>query len=274
MRWWSRGGIIVPTFVLLLLFVVPLAFIVEQSLRESLTFGQISDYLTLDTYRTFFADPFYRAILVRTILIGLMVTVLALVIGFPVAQAINRSEGLRRIIMQAVIFVPLLTSAVVRTFGWMLVLADSGFVNTLLINTGLRDEPFKIMFTPIGVVVGMTHVLLPFMILTLASTLRQVEGTAQEASATLGASPAVTFREITLPMALPGIIAGSTLVFSLTVSSFVTPALLGGLRSQMMATLAYDSAINDVNWPFASVVSLVMLVITLAFISVYYRWAQ
>jgi putative spermidine/putrescine transport system permease protein len=264
----------VPTFVVAVLFLVPIGFIVEQSLHGDLGYGQITGALTLDTYAEFFTDPYYRSVLTRTVVIGVVVTVLTLLIGFPVAHALNRATGRARLIMQLLIFVPLLTSAVVRTFGWMLLLADSGFVNTALLNMGLLNKPLPIMFHPAGVIIGMTHVLLPFMILTLSGTLSQIEGEPQEASATLGASPAVTFREVTLPLAVPGIIAGCTLVFSLTVSSFVTPALLGGLKAQMMATLAYDSAINDVNWPFASVVSLIMLAITLAFISVYYRWAE
>ena len=249
--------------VLLAFFVIPVAFIAYASLHSK------SGALTAANYAAFLLDSYNRTVVLRTLLIGLATTALALVLGYPVARAIARGSTMARWVLSAVVFFPLLTSSVVRSFGWLVLLADNGLFNNMLVFAGLPRV--HLIFNSFGVTIALAQVLLPFMVLSLASALANIDPAIEEAACTLGSSPARRFFRVTLPMLVPGILAGSLLVFAIAISSFVTPALIGGARAQVMATLIYTNATQVGNLGLASAASLILLGLTLAIVTLYYR---
>lgn len=270
-HWW----LLLPIIALLLgLFVIPLGYVLEFSFLRYAGAGQVEHVFTWENYGQFLKDPYYRGILFRTLWIALAVTVINLLLGYPLAYSLARSRSRWRTVLRTFVIFPLLTSAVVRTFGWILLLGNNGVMNSLLMGMGLTQEPIRFLYRPMGVVIGMSQVLLPFMVLSLESAIRNIDSALEEASGNLGAPPWRTFWHVSLPLSLPGILAGSLLVFALCISSFVTPAMMGGVQSMVMATLIYHSAVGTVNWPFASASSLILLAVTTVLISLYYRTLQ
>ena len=162
--------------------------------------------------------------------------------------------------LRALVFFPLITSSIVRTFGWIILLSNNGFINNVLEAFGFEEIQF--LYNSHGIIIGLTHVLLPFMILTLMGALTNIDPALEQASKSLGASPWRSFYRIVLPMSIPGVIAGSLLVFALSASSFVTPALLGGVQTPVMATLIYQQAIISYDLPSAAATSLLLLAMT------------
>jgi putative spermidine/putrescine transport system permease protein len=219
----------------------------------------ILDEWTLQNYATFLADPFYRDVLWRTLGLGAWTTAGCLLLGFPLAFLLSRLRGMPRSILYFVLLLPLLTSAVVRTFGWMILLGNNGFVNRTLIAFGIIDDPIRMMYSMTGIVIALVEVLLPFMVLALDAALLNIDPHLYEAAQNLGARKARVFARITLPLVLPGIVSGSVLVFTLAVSAFVTPSLIGGPRIKLMATLIYQQSMGLLNWPFGGAIAFVML---------------
>jgi len=244
-------------------FVVPVLFIAEASVRSK-TGG-----LTAANYAAFLFDSYDRAVVARTLGVALGTTFLTLVLGYPIARAIARGSAFTRWFLSGAVFFPLLTSSVVRSFGWLVLLADNGLMNDALGFVGIPHV--RLIFTSMGIVVALAQVLLPFMVLSLANALANIDPAVEEAAATLGSSPLRRFVRVTLPMLAPGILAGSLLVFAIAISSFVTPALIGGPRAEVMATLIYTSATQVGNIGLASAASLILLVITMGLVTLYYR---
>jgi ABC-type spermidine/putrescine transport system permease subunit I len=225
--------------------------------------GTIDDALTTGTWTSVLGDGFYWGIVWRTFRLGLITVAVCLAIGYPTAYALARLRHPRlRILALFVIFSPLLTSVVVRTYGWSLVLGDSGFINSTLDSIGLVDRPLALLYQFPGVVISLVHILLPFMVLPIYSVLGQVDSSLREAAVDLGATPLRAFVKVTLPLTLQGVVAGCQLVFALSVSAFATPALLGGGRVQVLATRIYQD-VGEVDWPGASVLSWLLLAMAL-----------
>jgi putative spermidine/putrescine transport system permease protein len=262
-----RGRLVVallaPALVLMaVLYVVPLAvyFVNGFHLFKD---GKILPVWTLRTYVNFFTDPFTYRVVGASIGLAVAVTLLAVVIGYPLAYALHtRVRGrTARTALAVVLFSPLLVSVVVRTYGWLILLANQGLVNTTLRALGVIDEPLSLLFNQRGVVISLTHILLPFAVFPVYSVLGRLDATLKEAARDLGAGWWDTFVHVTLPLTMPGVVAGALICFTLALSAFVTPQLLGGGRVQVLPLAVYNSTV-EINWPDGAVASLTLLALS------------
>jgi putative spermidine/putrescine transport system permease protein len=260
-RDWSPFFLLTPNLVWIALFMLgALVVLAMMSLRGYEPGGRgILPTWEFTHYAAFLSDAFYRDILWRSLGMAAQVTVGCLILGFPLAFTLSRLRGWPRAFLYFAVLMPLLTSAVVRTFGWMILLSNNGFLNKALIALGLTDSPIPMMYRMTGIVIALIEVLLPFMVLALDAALLNIDRQLYDAARNLGASAARIFVQVTLPLSLPGIVSGSLLVFILAISAFVTPALIGGPRIPVMSTLIYQQGIALLNWPFGAAISFVML---------------
>ena len=260
-RDWSHLLLLAPNLVWIGLFMAgALVVLATMSFRGYEPGGRgILPTWELTHYTAFLTDPFFRDILWRSLGMAAQVTLWCLVLGFPLAYMLSRLRGLPRALLYFTVLLPLLTSAVVRTFGWMILLSNNGFLNKSLIGLGLAEAPIPMMYRMTGIVIALVEVLLPFMILALDAALLNIDRHLYEAARNLGAGAVRIFLQITLPLSLPGIVSGSVLVFILAISAFVTPALIGGPRIPVMSTLIYQQGIALLNWPFGAAISFAML---------------
>jgi putative spermidine/putrescine transport system permease protein len=219
--------------------------------------------LTLENYRAFFSDAYYLDVLGTTLKIAALCTLLSLLCGYPVAYALARSQSRFKSLLVIALVFPLLVGNVVRAAGWMVILGNAGFINVLLVHLGIIQHPVRLLYTPLAVVVGTTGVVLPYMILTLQSVLEGLDLSVEEAARNLGAGFWQTFIRVVLPMSMPGVAAGSMLVFILCMNAYATPVLLGGTGITMMAPAIYDQIGKASNWPFGAALALVLMVVTL-----------
>ena len=214
----------------------------------------------LGQYLAFLARPDYRAVLVTTISIALATTALCLAIGYPAAYGIARAGRWRNTLMIFVIL-PWLVSVVVRTYGWTVILGNRGTLNSLLMSLGVTDGPLRLLYNQTGVLIGLTHVFCPFMIISILTVLMHVDRSLEEASANLGAGPAETFFRVTLPLSVPGVVAGSTIVFLLSTGAIITPLLLGGPRNGMLSTQIYQDVFQLFDFPKAGAMAFMLMAI-------------
>jgi len=260
--------------VLLAFFALPLGTILVYSVGRSAPGSIYIPDLTLANYAALFETPVYVKVMLRTLRIGLVVTLLALVLGYPYAYLMARGRPWLRTGLLLAVLLPLLVSVVVRTYGWMVVLGLDGPVNALLLALGLTRQPVKFLFNETGIVIGLLHVFFPFMVLPLSSVLQKVDPQLEDAARTLGAGSFTVFRRVTLPLSVPGIAAGSMLVFTLSVAAYVTPALMGGAGINVMATLVAQQILVLVNWPLGAAVAVMLVVITLGVVTAYHRFLE
>lgn len=210
----------------------------------------------------------------RTIRVAVFTTLFTIIGGYPLALLIARSRERAAGLMLAVVIFPLMVSVVVRAFGWVVILGPSGVVNQVLMALGLIGEPLQLIHNEFGIIVGETQLLLPYMVLSLLAVLRKVDPHLEEAAKSLGANPIVTFFRVTLPVTIPGLLSGVLLVFSLAVTAFATPLILGGARSPLLTTLLYRYVFSTYDWAAAAAVAVVLAVIALAFVTVQRLLAQ
>ena len=219
---------------------------------------------SLQLYIDFFKDSYFMAVLGRTLSISLIVTIFCAVLGLPAAYVISGlSKKWRGILIPLTLF-PLLTNSVIRSFAWITILGKNGVINNLLMMFGVITEPMSLLYTDFSIIIGSVYLFLPTMIMTLVGVLENIDDDLLEAAATLGLSPLKGFFKIILPLSLPGMIVGSILVFTGTLTAYTTPQLLGGNKKMMLATLLYQRATTLGDWTSASVIALVMIVITFA----------
>jgi putative spermidine/putrescine transport system permease protein len=271
-RKWLLVMLLAPaTLALFVFFVLPLLWLFRSSFDRGLDSGVIESAFTLENYQEFLSDRFYLQELLRTLRLGVVVTALTLLATYPIALFLARTQSRWRGLLVALAIAPLLTSTVVRTYGWLVILGNDGLVNGALLSVGLIEQPLRLINDEIGVVIGLVEILMPYMALGLLSGFGRINPDLEEAAMSLGAHPLRAFWRVTLPLSLPGIATGVLLVFVLTISSFVTPQLLGGGRVFLMATEIYDQATYTLDWPFAAAVSFLLLVLFGVVIALYSR---
>ena len=264
--------LIAPAAVLLTAFLVlPYLNIVLMSFRMP---GQGTPYgpgLTLANYGKFFSDIFYIQQVVNTLWIGFVTTFSCLVLGYPVAWQLARGTSSFRALGYGLVLSPLLVGIVIRSYGWTILLGNNGLINRTLMGWGLIDGPLPLMYNALGIIIALVHVFLPFMILPIMSAIQGIDPSLEAAARSLGASKLTAFRRITLPLSLPGIQAGCILVFVLSLSAYVTPSLIGGLRVKTMAVTVVDALIDTFQWPFGSAMALVLSVTGAIFVVLFGR---
>ncbi len=221
---------------------------------------------TFGNYLEILSDGYYHEIFLRTGGLALAVTVLCMLFGVPETIILARMRAPWRGIFLVVILGPLLISVVVRTLGWSILLGNRGLVNEFLQWAGIVSEPIRMVFTMTGVVIALTHVLIPFMVISVWATLQKLDPQIENAGLSLGASSLTVFRRIVLPQILPGILSGGIIVFALAASAFATPALLGGRRLKVVATAAYDEFLNTLNWPLGASIAVLLLIANIVII--------
>jgi mannopine transport system permease protein len=219
--------------------------------------------LSLDNYRRLLEEPLYRQVIFRTLWIALVCTVSALLLGYPIAALMARPGHLGAKIALICVMIPLWTSALIRSYAWIMLMQRKGVINSLLLAWDPEAKPWTMLYTNGAVLMAMTHVLLPFMVLPIASALGSISPDLPRAALNLGAGRVRTFFSVTLPLSLPGVFAGCLLVFVMSLGFYVTPALVGGPQTLMIATLIAEQATTLLNWPFAGAISCVLLVMSL-----------
>lgn len=241
----------------------PLAVLFRYSLDRFVPGQEVAAALTAENYVKFLADPYYRQVLWTTIGVAALSTAISLLAGFPVAYFLARTRSRWKSLLVMLAVLPLFVGNVARAAGWLAMLGTQGFVNELLVGLGLVAAPVEILYTPTAVVIGIVAVVLPYMILTLQGVLEGIDAALEEAAASLGANPASVFRRVLLPLALPGVAAGTGLVFILCMNAYATPRLLGGPKFHMMAVTVYDEMVGASNWPFGAALAFVLMIATL-----------
>jgi putative spermidine/putrescine transport system permease protein len=261
LRWLDRSGVglLSPSLILLVIgFLAPVALMLPISFRPYVPGQGIGDAFTLQHYVRFVTDEYYLEIFGRTILLGATVTLLTLVIGYPLAYCLARTTSRWRSPLTILVVFPLLLNLVVRTFGWIALLANRGLINEMLVGLGWIETPIRLMFNFTGLLIGLTHIFLPFMVLMLVAAIQTIDRSVEDAARVLGANWGSTFVRVTLPLSIPGILSGSILVFVLTISALVTPRLLGGPTYKVMSTLIYDQFLALLNWSAGSAMAVLL----------------
>ncbi len=258
-----------PTLAILLVFLVgPLMILLAYSFYRYVPGGAMEKTFVLQNYTKFLTDAFNLRVLWNTMKLGAIVTVVDIALGLPVAYSLARMRNRSmRAVLYALLLVPLMSSVVVRSYGWMVLLAPQGLVNEALLALRIVKEPLALMYTPTGTAIALSAVLLPFMVIIVTPVIQSVEEDLERAAQSLGAGSLRAFFDIVLPLALPGLGAGSIIVFVLAIGSFATPALVGGTSVLVMPLYIYQQALGQViNWPFGSAMSFVLLVIVLVLV--------
>ncbi len=262
------GALLVSPAALVLagFFFLPLTAIVRTSFLTFVPRFGTSNQLTSANYTEFLTDSFYWKVFETTLTVSLVATLSCIVIGFPLAYWAARSHPFIRSIALSAVLLPLLVSDVVRVYGWTILLADNGLLAQVLAPLGITLP--TLMHTPFAVAIGLTEVLLPFLVLPTVGSIAAIPLQLEEASRSLGATPFSTLIRIVLPMALPGLGVGSALVFILSMGAFVTPSLMGGPTVPVMGTMVYNQALSVDNWPFAAATGILLLVFVLVALAV------
>src|SRR5690348_3901704 len=261
----TAGVLIGPAtiFVAVSIF-APLAILFRYSLNDfdKATKTMIAA-VTPANYLRFFTDPYYTSTLATTVEVALLSTVVCLVLGFPLAYVVARTQSRFKHLLIMAIVLPLFVGNAVRAAGWMVIFGNKGFVNVGLMSLGVIDKPLEIMFTEKAVIIGIIAATLPFMVLSLQSVIEGVDRAVEEAAFSLGAPPLTMFRRVLWPLALPGILAGTILTFILAMNAYATPYLLGGPVFKMMAPLVYNQFTQQTNWPFGGAIAFILMAVTL-----------
>ncbi len=252
------------TIFVALCLLAPLFILFRYSLNEFIpTKKMMIEAVTVANYVKFFTDPYYTTILATTVRVSVTVTLVCLILGFPLAYVVARTQSRFKNLLIILTVLPLFVGNAVRAAGWMTIFGSKGFVNTTLQWLGLIDKPLEIMFTEKAVIIGIIAVNLPFMVLTLQSVIEGIDRAVEEAAFSLGAPPFTMFRRVLWPLALPGIVAGTILTFILAMNAYATPFLLGGPLFKMMAPLVYNQFTQQSNWPFGGAIAFILMTVTL-----------
>jgi putative spermidine/putrescine transport system permease protein len=253
--------------VLVVLLGAPIAYLLSFSVlgaRDGPEPG--SNGFTLMNYAKLASDPFYVRIVGKTLWVSALSTAIAATIGYVLAHFMWRAPKRWRGLLTVLVMSPLLVSIVVSSYGWVVILGSQGVVNEALMQAGVITKPLKLMFTDGAIVVGLVHVAIPFMTLSILAVLERIDGALAEAATMLGANPWRVVWHVILPLALPGVGAGATIVFCLCLSSYVTPAVLGGSGPNFITTLIYNQFVTLFDWPFGAALAALLLALCLAIV--------
>jgi putative spermidine/putrescine transport system permease protein len=264
MRGVGATALVAPaSLVVVVGLLLPLGLLFRYSLNAFFPGQFMVEALTAANYVKFFTDPFYLAVLWRTLRVAALVVLICLVLGFPLAYALARTRSRFKNLMVIAVVLPLFVGNAVRAAGWMVAFGSKGAVNASLTGLGAIDRPLDIMFTETAVVIGITAVNLPFMVLSLQSVIEGIDRSIEEAAFNMGAPPARMVLRVLLPLAMPGVLAGCILTFILGMNAYATPVLLGGPRFQTMGPLVYGQFIEQNNWPFGGAIAFILMSVTL-----------
>ncbi len=279
---WRSIVVFIPYAWLLIFFLLPFFIVAKISLAEiviaSPPFSSMIEWtdegvmnirLVFDNFVYILTDNLYYRTYFNSLKISVISTIACLLIGYPMAYGIVRSGPVAKRLLLFAIILPFWTSFLLRVYAWMGLLADRGTINNLLMSLGLIDEPIRMLYTEFAVYVGIVYTYLPFMILPLYANMERLDNTLTEAAADLGSRPANTFVKVTLPLTVPGIIAGSLLVFIPATGEYVIPDLLGGGNVLMIGRLLFNEFSANTDWPVASAVAIVLLVLLVLPMTIY-----
>jgi putative spermidine/putrescine transport system permease protein len=259
---WTPYALLAPGLLLFIAIVlIPIVMTVMLSFHDWGQYKGIDPVFVLKNWREIVEDDYFHEMFWRTFRIAVLVTVITAVFGAPEAYILNRMGHPWKGIFLLVILGPLLISVVARTLGWALLFGgETGIVNKALMTLGLIARPLPFMFTETGVVVALSHVLMPFMVLSVWTALQRLDPQVENAAISLGASPYKVLTRVVLPQVMPGVLSGGIIVFALAASAFATPAIIGGRRLKVASTLAYDEFLNTLNWPLGAAVAILLLI--------------
>lgn len=268
MRFGIWGTIVLlalPIAFMLAFFAAPFAAVVVSSLQDPEGGWSLANYIRLVT------DPYYLEALWTTLSIALWVTAITIFLGYPLAYFMAfrvRNRWLKRL-LYIIVVTPLFTSNVVRAFSWIILLGRNGFVNDLLISLHLTDKPLPLLFNKVSIVIGLSYIMLPFMVLSVAAILQNIDTRLKDAARDLGAGPWTTFVNVTLPLSLPGVVSGALMVFTLCVSAYVTPSILSGGREVVMSMLVFQQYATVLNFGFGATLAVALLITAFLLLGVY-----
>ncbi len=253
--------LLIPCVLLLAIFLIlPLLNIFIKTVYD--------DGFTLSRYISFFTDTYYIGILIRTLKISIISTLLCIILGTPSAYFISSCNKKLRSFFIAISLFPLLTNSVVRSFAWINILGKNGIINKMLLSLNIIDSAVSLLYTEFAIIIGTVYLFLPLMIITIVSVMENIESDIIKAAKSLGATGFKAFFKVVLPISLPGIIVGSVLVFTGALTAYTTPQLLGGNKNLVLSTLIYQKATSLNDWTSASVIAVIMIIITLAVIKI------
>jgi putative spermidine/putrescine transport system permease protein len=261
----SIVGLLAPAVLLLVVFLlIPSVYLFRLSFKEIGPFFEIIEVQTLSNYKAAFSDDFYLNMLRGSVKLTVIVTVICLVLGYPAAyHMVHARSSVYRTILYAVVVSPLLISVIVRSYGWIVLLAQNGLINGILVRANIVDSPIRFLGSFNSVVIATIHVILPFMILPIASSLQDLDPSLERAALSMGANPIQVFWRVTLPLTLPGVMAGTVLVIALTLGIYITPLLVAGPLQPLLATGIYYVTLREVNFPLGAALSFILLGFTL-----------
>jgi putative spermidine/putrescine transport system permease protein len=261
----AESRLVLPlTALFVAFFIAPLFVLVALSLS---TDANIAAF-TSANYVKFFTDKFNYAILFETLLLGVKATLVCLIFGYPIAWICARSGARLQSIIVFLVILPILTSVVVRTFAWIVILGRQGVINQVALGLGLTNEPIRLLYTELGVVMVLAQVQMPLMVLPILTVLSKMDPNLADASRVLGAGEWRTLFRVTFPLSLPGVIAGCILTYTACITAFVTQTLIGGARLIYMPLHIYQQAVGANNWPFAAAISVIFMVAVLVIVGV------
>lgn len=261
---WLLSGPALLLFVGLLL--MPLLLTLMLSFRVFSDVAGVTSAYTLANYWQVVSDPYYGTIFMHTGGLAFAVTLLSIVLGVPETIVLARMKRPWQSLCLLVVLGPLLISVVVRTLGWQILLGNNGVLNDLLQSLHITSEPVRLVFTMTGMIIALTHVLVPFMVMSVWATMQKLDPQVEWAGRSLGGSPFAVFRRVVLPQIMPGVLSGSIIVFALSASAFATPALIGGRRLKVVATAAYDEFLGTLNWPLGASIAVLLLIANVAIV--------
>lgn len=265
-------GLMTPIGLLYLLFLIlPIGFFLAMGLFKYDVYGLYKPELTAENFTRLVVDSYYQDIVLLTLKLAGLTTVFSLALGYPLAFFLTRTRSIWRGALMFMVVAPLTTGVIVRTYGWIVLMGAEGLVNKTLIWIGLIDRPVQILHTETAVVIALVHILMPYMVFPLISSLAGQDPNLERAASTLGAGRIRCFFEITLPLSRAGILMGSVLVFTLSAGSVVIPQLIGGKDVQMMGQSIYELVLHTLNWPLGSAMASLLVLMQFSIIFIYFR---